>query len=433
MAAEGLLGLQIDENEFVDLLGRVMQHAQYLQNKPPQFVPKEDLPATEVVEFLRPYTVENGGPLIVKKFTYAPDRSNVIIQYPGTTDKVVSFVGSHMDVVCASPEDWARDPFQLQREGDKLYGRGVTDCLGHVALIPNVFKQLAILRPTLKIGVVAVLIANEENSDIPGVGVDELARRGELEFLKNGPLIWLDSADIGPTLGTGGVAAWRLTARGKLFHSGVPQKAINSIELAYEALRVIQDRFYQDYAYGEQERRYLFNVGSSLKPTQMRCAPGGLNQIPGWATIEGDMRITPFHEVKDVMQKVEQYVREIDVATLPSFGYSKFHLPDEALKGVLELEWLGEPNRGVACNLDSPGYRALHDAIAAVRGQARPFSLTGSLPIIRDLQDAGFDVQVTGFGRMDAYHALNEYALISEFKEGAQILFRVIHSLNESA
>jgi hypothetical protein len=87
------------------------------------------------------------------------DRSNVIIHYPGTSDKIVSFVGSHMDTVPADPEQWSRDPFQLERDGDKIYGRGVTDCLGHVALLACVFKKLAQLRPTLERGVVAVLIA----------------------------------------------------------------------------------------------------------------------------------------------------------------------------------------------------------------------------------------------------------------------------------
>jgi acetylornithine deacetylase len=100
-----------------------------------------------------------------------------------------------MRQVPADAEQWARDPFTIERDGDKIYGRGVTDCLGHVALIACVFKKLAELKPTLQRGVAAVLIANEENSDIPGIGIDELEKRGELEFLKNGPLVWLDSAD----------------------------------------------------------------------------------------------------------------------------------------------------------------------------------------------------------------------------------------------
>jgi acetylornithine deacetylase len=74
------------------------------------------------------------------------------------------------------------------------------------------------------------------------------------------------------------------------------------------------------------------------------------------------------------------------------------------------LKWLGHPYKGVACNLSSLGYQALTEAIAKVRGAANPFSLTGSLPCIRDLQDAGFDVQVVGFGRMSTYHCPGMYS-----------------------
>ena len=62
-------------------------------------------------------------------------RSNLIIKYPGTTDEVCSFVGSHLDVVPADPNGWERDPFQLTVEGRTLYGRGTTDCLGHGPLL----------------------------------------------------------------------------------------------------------------------------------------------------------------------------------------------------------------------------------------------------------------------------------------------------------
>jgi acetylornithine deacetylase len=67
----------------------------------------------------------------------------VIIKYPGVTDKIVSFVGSHLDVVPASPSSWERDPFTLFREGDLLFGRGTTDCLGHVAMLTDFFATLA--------------------------------------------------------------------------------------------------------------------------------------------------------------------------------------------------------------------------------------------------------------------------------------------------
>ena len=44
-------------------------------------------------------------------------------------------------------------------QGDKLYGRGTTDCLGHVGLITDLFIQLAQKKPNLKYSITAVFIA----------------------------------------------------------------------------------------------------------------------------------------------------------------------------------------------------------------------------------------------------------------------------------
>jgi acetylornithine deacetylase len=73
-------------------------------------------------------------------------RGNVIIKYPGKTDKIMSFVGSHLDVVPANASQWERDPFKLTIDGDMMYGRGTTDCLGHVALVTDFFATLGQLR-----------------------------------------------------------------------------------------------------------------------------------------------------------------------------------------------------------------------------------------------------------------------------------------------
>ena len=71
----------------------------------------------------------------------------------------VTFIGSHFDVVPANPDTWERYPFKLTIEGDNLYGRGTTDCLGHIAMITELFAQLAEKKPTLDRQIVAVFIA----------------------------------------------------------------------------------------------------------------------------------------------------------------------------------------------------------------------------------------------------------------------------------
>jgi hypothetical protein len=46
--------------------------------------------------------------------------------------------------------------------------------------------------------------------------------------------------------------------------------------------------------------RYGFATCSTLKPTQWSYPSGSINQIPGSATVSGDMRVTPFYDVEEV-------------------------------------------------------------------------------------------------------------------------------------
>lgn len=48
-------------------------------------VPREDDASDHVLELLKPYTTENGGPLEVERVHFTPGRGNVIIKYPGKT------------------------------------------------------------------------------------------------------------------------------------------------------------------------------------------------------------------------------------------------------------------------------------------------------------------------------------------------------------
>jgi acetylornithine deacetylase len=100
----------LDHVSFVALLGKLIGEAARLQNDPPNLVPQEDLVAEHVVDALRPVSTDTGGgPLVVRKVSYAEGRSNVIVEYPGTVPgRVVSFVGMHMDVVPANPCEWVR-------------------------------------------------------------------------------------------------------------------------------------------------------------------------------------------------------------------------------------------------------------------------------------------------------------------------------------
>lgn len=135
--------IRLNEPRFLDLLEKLVGESEFLQNSPHQgLIPKEDLAIKHVLDILSPLSTENHGPLVIEKVNFVEGRGNLIIKYPGTTDAVCSFIGSHMDVVPADKSSWARNPFSLTQEGDILYGRGTTDCLGHVAVLTDLLASL---------------------------------------------------------------------------------------------------------------------------------------------------------------------------------------------------------------------------------------------------------------------------------------------------
>lgn len=437
-AVDALNSLELDEEKFIALLGNLIGESQGLQNTGvgTAHVPREDNAIRHVLEVLKPYRKESGGVLEVEHVTYAEGRGNVIIRYPGSgpnasADKQLTFAGSHLDVVPANPEAWTVDPFKLTIDGDKLYGRGTTDCLGHVALMTTIFAQLGELKPELDTSLSCVFIASEEANG-PGIGVDGLVADGKLDHCKPGPVIWVDCADSQPCIGTAGAITWALKAKGHRFHSGLPHKGINAIELGMAATERIQTKFYEKFPACQQERDYKFITSSTMKPTQISCAPGGLNQIPPEATVSGDIRLTPFYPVADVKAAIEAEVAAInaDIDSLPTKGdYSKFVIPDGKggeIRGKLELEWGEHLLTGIACDLSSPALTTLCDVIKDVKGVAEPYSLTGSLPLVAEMQSNGFDIQLIGFGLMSTYHADDEYCSLNDMKDAAKIIARTI-------
>mmetsp|Transcript_23440 Transcript_23440/g.34198 ORF Transcript_23440/g.34198 Transcript_23440/m.34198 type:complete len:90 (-) Transcript_23440:142-411(-) len=86
---------------------------------------------------------------------------------------------------------------------------------------------------------------------------------------------------------------------------------------------------------------------------------------------------------------------------------------------------------GIACNLESKGLKALVDATKEVKGHVKPYSITGSLPLVRAMQNAGFDVQISGYGLSSVYHADNEYCLLSDMQDAFQILLRTVSIMDK--
>ncbi len=428
-----MAGLELDRERFVGLLADLVRLGPSLVNAVEQGrTPREGLAADRVTAALAPHVAS--GAVGVERIA-APgheDRPNLVLTLPGSGPGRVAFVGAHFDVVPAdrAAERWARDPFTLAVEDGVLYGRGTTDCLGHVALLAELLRALAERGTPPRRTVTVVLLANEESSPVSGIGLDYLLSRGRLDALAGGPVYWLDAADFGPTVGTGGVARWRLRVEGITGHSGMPHQCVNALELGM-AVALDLGRWCAAQAPAHpEEQRYGFASPTSFKATVIDAPNRGLSTIPGCVVVEGDLRVTPFYSAADLTARIAARAAEVgrDLAAgvaLPGLPAAQ---TADGRAGQLDFAWVGPPAEGLACDLASPGLAALEGAIRRRRGPdaVHRTSMTGALPLVRELAERGLDLTITGFGRGRYYHAPDEQASLEDFADGFAILRELV-------
>jgi acetylornithine deacetylase len=430
--------IALNRDRFVNTLAQLVASGARLQNAPSAgLIPEESL-ACDIVEH-QLFPLRDDGFLSMRRYNAIgqESRPSLVVTVPGTDQGSVGFVGAHFDVVPADRvlEQWTTDPFELVLDAEgALHGRGVTDCLGHVALLAELLLELHALGRRPKRTIYIVLIANEEERSIPGIGLEYVAEMGALEPLKGGPLYWLDSADFGPTLGTGGIVSWELLVKGVAGHSGMPQNCVNALELGMSVVQALCTWFARRVPAHPDEAKWLFSVSSSCKPTLIECDNNKITKIPGSVRILGDMRITPFYDVGQTIADACAFVADLNRRIhageqLQGFPRTR---TESGQVGSFELRPEGKLSEGIACQLDSPGLHALNRALTEVRGEAalQPYSMTGSLPLVRDLQKRGFDVQITGFGESRSYHAPNEKAQLIDFDDGMKILSKLLEYLD---
>ena len=72
----------------------------------------------------------------------------------------------------------------------------------------------------------------------------------------------------------------------------------------------------------------MFATPSTMKPTQIQCSEGAVNQIPAWTevkgqimyyimttdeySIKGDIRLTPFYDIDECMARIMGLVEELN-------------------------------------------------------------------------------------------------------------------------
>jgi len=230
---------------------------------------------------------------------YADSRTSVVARLGGSHGKAPLCLTGHLDVVPLGSRKWSKDPFAGEADGDKLYGRGVSDMKSGVAAILLAARSSA-NKLSGTPGVVIVLTAGEEGGC---VGSAQLAKTQLLG--KAGAMVVGEPTSNYPLVGHKGSLKFHARFKGVSAHGSMPELGVNAIYKAAKAIGKLEAFDFRTPAH-EVMGKPTLNVG---------IMEGGntVNAVPDSASFGVDIRTVPGMDHEAVLSSLRSLLGEAEL------------------------------------------------------------------------------------------------------------------------
>ncbi len=232
------------------------------------------------------------------------ERVNLVARLGSTPGKTL-LLNSHIDVVPPGP-NWSKNPFELIREGGKLYGRGASDNKGGVAAIVSAATRLS--RQNLKGNLIVALTCDEEIGGRTGLGY----------LLDQG--LTADAAIVGDggikTVGvaSNGCMRFKLKVLGRASHSSRNWLGVNAIEKASAAIQALAEHNAELSSRRSEVPADPESGVERLRPSlTVAQIWGGVkdNVVPPSCEIVVDRRLIPEEKWEDAKREIESILEKL--------------------------------------------------------------------------------------------------------------------------
>ncbi|MGI3167238.1 acetylornithine deacetylase [Pseudooceanicola sp. 200-1SW] len=312
-------------------------------------------------------------------------------------------LSAHTDVVPVTGQAWTRPPFQLAREGDRLYGRGTTDMKGYLAAMLALADKAAgaDLAEPLKLAI-------SYDEEIGCVGIQQMI--DQLEPAIGLPRVCFvgEPTQMQVTLGHKGKAAFRAIAHGQSGHSALAPQFTNALHLAGDFLAEL--RALQDHYAREGTRDMAYGVPYSTVHVGTLTGGTALNIVPDRAEMTFEFRHLAADDPDTLRAQIHGAAERVSAA-----------YPEGAHIEVAEVNAY-------------PGLDQAEDAPVATFAKA--MAQTNSVTKVAFGTEAGFfealgiPTVVCGPGSMDGQgHKPDEYIELDQLRACDAMLARVLDSL----
>ena len=233
-------------------------------------------------------------------------RPNLIAAIPGRKKKAL-WLFAHMDVV---PEGdlslWKTNPWQVERQGDTLIGRGVEDNQQSLVSMLLLAEGLSHCQVQPELTVKLVFMSDEECGNEKGLDY-VVAKRPDL-FPRDDFYIVPDGGSPSGNdilVAEKSICQLKVGINGVQCHASTPDKGTNALFAAAEAVLALKEL---DKAFPERDA--LFEPDrSTFTPTRHELNVAGINIMPGRDVFWIDCRLLPSVAPEKVRAKVTELVQ----------------------------------------------------------------------------------------------------------------------------
>ncbi len=330
-------------------------------------------------------------------------------------------LNGHVDVATIADQHWQTDPFSVQRQGDIVIGRGVSDMKGAMACFLYLFDQLHELGVTLPGDLKFQSVVGEEAGE---AGTKRLLEQGEkADFALVG-----DTSDL-QLQGQGGVVTgWVKLKSPKTYHDGnrvnmvAAGGGLKAASMVEKMVVIIQALQTLEHYWAVTKSHPGFQAGTdTINPSYIE---GGIH--PAFVADEAKLWITvhfyPNENVADVTAEVEQQV----LAAAKADPWLRDNLPTFEWGGESMLVDKGEVFPSLALDENSAAIQLLSKSHQIQVGQAPTVTMSTSVADGGWFDYFGIPCVIYGPGTMAQAHTNNEQASFAQLLTYTKIIARFI-------
>ncbi len=268
--------------------------------------------------------LEDGG-FETRLYEFSEGRTSLVARLKGINDRAPICFTGHIDTVPLGATRWTQDPLKGEVEGGRIYGRGASDMKGGVSAMVIAGLRVAEFSKR-RSGMTIVITAGEETGC---EGAYFLAAHGSA-LGKAGAIVVGEPTSNCPVVGHKGALWIEARATGIAAHGSMPEKGINAIYKAAQAVTMLQAFDFEAVLHPLLGSPTL-NVGT---------IKGGMNinSVPDQALIGIDIRTIPGQSNKAVYEKVKAYLgQELEFSRLVDVDGIASDSENEWIQEVFEV------------------------------------------------------------------------------------------------